>query len=237
MANNRDIVSAYAAERTGDGALTVVVINKSMAVQPIQLTVANPGQNNAVQLFQLSSVANSVRRIGNSAMSGATFSFQSPAQSVTLAVISSGPAGPPDTTAPTAVAGAGATGGRRPVTLNWNANTETDLLGYFMQSNPTRCPHPPNSGGDLRENISGSWTATKCQRCYQISAVDLVEMLDLEVASFAQPQRTRHHFHFTMMRYEMVSETRITPGPMILTRQWLILALKGSRQLLVPGVA
>jgi hypothetical protein len=100
---NPDIVSAFAAERSSDGAITVMAVNKSTASAPITVTLANAVHGATGEVWQLTS-ANAITRLADIAVSGAhSFTATLPAQSVTLFVIPRGtpPGGPP--AAPTGV--------------------------------------------------------------------------------------------------------------------------------------
>ncbi len=95
VAPNPDHVSAFAAERTADGALTVMVINKQLTTsQPITLNVANFPSAVRAEPWQLTS-ANQITRLPDLAVSNGTFSTTLPAQSITLFVLSAGGTPPP----------------------------------------------------------------------------------------------------------------------------------------------
>ncbi len=100
---NPDVVSAFAAQRSGDGAITVMVVNKSTASAPTTVTLANAPHGGTGEVWQLTS-ANAITRLADVAVSGAhSFTATLPAQSVTLFVVAPGtpPSGPP--AAPTGV--------------------------------------------------------------------------------------------------------------------------------------
>jgi hypothetical protein len=99
---NPDVVSAFAAQRTADGATTVMVINKGTAAAATTVTLANVSHGAASRVYQLTS-ANAITRLSDVAVSGAhALTTTLPGQSVTLFVIPAGtPSGPP--AAPTGV--------------------------------------------------------------------------------------------------------------------------------------
>jgi hypothetical protein len=81
-----DALSAFAALRSSDGALTVMVINKDAAAsRTVSLQVAN-ASSTAAQRWQLTS-ANRIQALGAMAMAGTRLIDTVPAQSITLYVI------------------------------------------------------------------------------------------------------------------------------------------------------
>jgi hypothetical protein len=84
---NPDDLSSFAALRTSDGALTVMVISKVLSgTTPITLSIANFAASGSAQRWQLTS-ANTIQKLGNLAWSGGSLSDTVPAQSVTLYVL------------------------------------------------------------------------------------------------------------------------------------------------------
>jgi hypothetical protein len=101
---NPDVVSAFAAERAGDGALTIVVINKALSgPAAATITIANHAHGTTAQAWQLTS-ANAITRLADVGVSGAhVLSATLPPQSVTLFVVPRGATGPTPPSAPTGV--------------------------------------------------------------------------------------------------------------------------------------
>jgi hypothetical protein len=96
-----DTVAAFAAQRSSDGALTVMVISKYLSGSgPATINLANFAHGGAAQVWQLTA-ANTITRLQDIAFSGNTFGLTLPPQSVTLFVVpaSSNISSPP--TAPT----------------------------------------------------------------------------------------------------------------------------------------
>jgi hypothetical protein len=95
---NPDALSAFAARRSADGALTVMVINKSLSGSTsAAVTLANFQSGGAANVWQLTS-ANTITQLPDVALAGATITATLPPQSVTLFIVSSGstqPPGPP----------------------------------------------------------------------------------------------------------------------------------------------
>jgi hypothetical protein len=84
---NPNNVSAFASVRTGDGALTVMVINKQLTdAAPTTLKVANFAGADAAQAWQLTS-ANKIERKADVSASGGSLTATLPAQSITLFVL------------------------------------------------------------------------------------------------------------------------------------------------------
>ena len=91
-APNPDQLSAFAAQRTSDGALTLLVVNKVLSGNtPIQATLANFTGRGSAQVWQLTS-ANAIAHLADLSLSGATLNATVPPQSVTLFVIPAAPA-------------------------------------------------------------------------------------------------------------------------------------------------
>jgi hypothetical protein len=87
-----DVLSVFAAERTSDGALTVMLINKSASSTSCDLGLAHASASTA-DLWQLTA-ANSITHLAAGSLSGNHLTLTLPAQSITLAVL-------PTTVAPT----------------------------------------------------------------------------------------------------------------------------------------
>jgi hypothetical protein len=85
-----DTVAAFAAKRSSDGALTVMVINKSLAGNPsatVNVSIAGftPGPN--AQAFQVAGAGTSITPLGSVPVAGNVLSATVPSPSVTLFVI------------------------------------------------------------------------------------------------------------------------------------------------------
>jgi hypothetical protein len=88
-------LSAFAAQRSADGALTIMVINKSLSgTTPATVTVAHFADQGTAQLWQLTS-ANAITRGPDVTVAASSVALTLPAQSITLLVIGSrGPSAP-----------------------------------------------------------------------------------------------------------------------------------------------
>jgi hypothetical protein len=85
-ATNVDNVAVFAAQRTNDGALTIMVINKSLFnTAPVALSVSNFGTGGTAQVWQLNT--NVIAHLPNVAYTNSVLNATLPAQSVTLFVL------------------------------------------------------------------------------------------------------------------------------------------------------
>jgi PKD repeat protein len=122
-----DNLSAFAAQRSSDGALTVMVISKMLSGStPVTMNLANFTPAAAVQAWQLTS-SNSIARLADIAPNGQGFTTSVPAQSVTLFVVpaSSAPANQP----PVASAVATPTSGPAPLAVAFDGSGSSDPDG------------------------------------------------------------------------------------------------------------
>jgi Glycoside hydrolase family 44 len=126
---NPDNVSTFAAVRTSDGALTVMVINKQIAVSATaSFTINNFLARGTAQVWQLTS-ANTITRLSDLCFAGTSFSNTVPAQSITLfvlpAAILAGPAGNPNPAS-------GATSVAVNTSLSWKVGTNATLHRVYF---------------------------------------------------------------------------------------------------------
>ena len=92
---NPDNVSAYAALRSSDGALTILVINKQLgASATTTANLANFTNSGVANVWQLTS-ANTISKLSDIAVSGSSFSATVPAQSISLFVLPASAVPPP----------------------------------------------------------------------------------------------------------------------------------------------
>jgi hypothetical protein len=84
---NPDNVSAFAAVRTGDGALTVMVINKYLAGStPVILSLGSFSAGQSAHVWQLTAT-NAIQSLADLSVANGSISAQVPQQSITLFVI------------------------------------------------------------------------------------------------------------------------------------------------------
>ena len=95
-APNPDNVAAFAAQRSSDGALTVMVVSKYLsATTPATINLANVTHRGTAQAWQLTS-ANAITRLTDLTLSGNSIVVTLPPQSITLFVVpANGTATPP----------------------------------------------------------------------------------------------------------------------------------------------
>jgi len=85
---NADTLSSFASQRTSDGALTVMVINKVTSSASIQINLSGFTPGTSANVYQISSATQtSINHLSNATVSGTTLSATVPAQSITLYVI------------------------------------------------------------------------------------------------------------------------------------------------------
>jgi PKD repeat protein len=127
---NADNLSVFAAERSVDGALTVMVISKVLSGStPVTVNLANFAPGAAAQVWQLTAT-NTIARPADVALSAQGFSTSVPAQSVTLFVLPASTA--PVNQAPVARATATPTSGTAPLTVAFDGSTSSDPDGSIV---------------------------------------------------------------------------------------------------------
>jgi len=126
---NPDTVAAFAAERSSDRALTVMVISKYVSGNtPATITLAHATPGAAAQVWRLTA-ANSITRLADITVSGNSFSTTLPPQSITLFVV----AGTSSTQLPTAPSTLTATAiSGQQINLAWTDNA-TDETGFRIE--------------------------------------------------------------------------------------------------------
>jgi hypothetical protein len=84
---NPDNLSAFAALRKSNGAMTVMVINKVLSVStPVQITLANFATAGSAKVYRLTA-SNVIQKLPSVSWSGGTLNDTEPAQSITLYVL------------------------------------------------------------------------------------------------------------------------------------------------------
>ena len=122
---NPDNLSAFAATRASDGAMTVMVISKVLSGStPVTVSMANFAASGVAQAWQLTST-NAITRLTDVSFAGSSFTATVPAQSITLYVVAGGTPNVP----PTAVASATPTSGVAPLAVTFNGAGSNDPDG------------------------------------------------------------------------------------------------------------
>jgi hypothetical protein len=113
-----DYLSSFAAVRSTDGALTVMVINKQQGSTPVTVSLANFPTTGSAAAWQIASASQSaISQLGPVGILNNSISATLPSQSITLFVVPAGTIVSP----PTAPAGLAASVGNGTVFLTWNA--------------------------------------------------------------------------------------------------------------------
>lgn len=117
-APNPDTLSSFAARRTSDGALTVILDNKDLTgPTPVTVSLAGFTGNGIAHVYQLTS-ANAIAQLADLTVSGSQVVLSVPAQSVTLLVL---PKAGTTISVPATPAKVTAVPGNAKVILSWNA--------------------------------------------------------------------------------------------------------------------
>ena len=125
---NPDNISVFAAERSADGALTIMAISKYLSgTTPATINLANFPHNGSAQVWQLTAV-NAINHLSDVSFIGASFNFTLPAQSITLFVL---PAASGNQS-PVAVLSAQPISGIAPLNVSFDGSGSTDADGSVV---------------------------------------------------------------------------------------------------------
>ncbi len=125
---NPDNVSVFAAERSADGALTIMVISKYLSGNtPATVGLANFPHNGIAQVWRLTA-ANAISRLADLNFTGNSFATSLPAQSITLFVL----AAASGNQTPTAVISATPTSGSAPLNVSFDGGASSDFDGSIV---------------------------------------------------------------------------------------------------------
>lgn len=128
-----DSLSAFAAVRSSDGALTVMVVNKTLSGQtPVRIDLANVTPSGPAEVWQLTA-ANRIARVDDVATAGGAIETTLPKQSVTIFVV---PSAAPDAPRVTV---ASPNGGEKPragraLEIAWTAEGEIASQDVLLSS-------------------------------------------------------------------------------------------------------
>lgn len=148
---NPDTLACFAAERSTDGALTILAINKQLATAaPVNITLTNFLPRGTAQVWQLTS-ANTITRQTDLSFTGNAFSNSLPAQSITLFVL---PAGSPPWLAAAAISTSntfefwlsGPAGQRYAIQESSNLANWVTVQTHTLSSPPLRVVLPATAG-------------------------------------------------------------------------------------------
>jgi Glycoside hydrolase family 44 len=136
---NPDVLSSFAAIRTADGALNVMIISKALTGStPVTLNLAHFAAGSVAHVWRLS--AGAIATAPDIALTSGTASFSAPAQSITLLVIPSTGGPTPTATATatvTATARPTATATSRPTVTATSTPRPTATATATSTANPT----------------------------------------------------------------------------------------------------
>ncbi len=162
-----DNLSAFAAQRSSDGALTVMVIAKVLSgATPVTISLANFANAGTAQVWQLTS-GNAIAHLADVGFSGNSLTASVPAQSITLYVIAAGTPDPGVIAAPSNLSGSNARGGK--VTLRWTDNSSNEE-GFFIERAPAGSSSYVQVGQVGVNATSYSQTVAKATYQYRVRA-------------------------------------------------------------------
>ena len=138
VSSDQSQLAAYAGQRTADGAVTVVVVNKSAADLVSPLTVANFVGNGVAQQFSYSAAnLGAFVRGSDLAVTSGALTATYPANSLTVLVFPAGSGGP-SPTAPSAPSGVSASAGNASAVVSWAAGPDggSAITSYSVVASP-----------------------------------------------------------------------------------------------------
>jgi Glycoside hydrolase family 44 len=160
-APNVDEVSAFASLRSADGALTVMLVAKTLTGDtPATVNLAHFNAGAAIQRWQLDS-AKTITRRSDLAPSGATVSLTLPPQSITLLVIPAVPMPPAPVLTATAT-------GAAQVALSWSA--VAGAVSYDVYRSFNDAPFAPLTNTNLT-SVNDNAVSANTTYLYQVRAV------------------------------------------------------------------
>jgi PKD repeat protein len=124
---NADNVSVFAAQRSSDNALTVMVVSKVLSGSTaLTVNLANVAPAATAQVWQLTA-SNTIARLADVAVAGQSFTATVPAQSITLFVLAD--SGAPVNQPPVARATASPQSGTAPLAVSFDGTSSSDADG------------------------------------------------------------------------------------------------------------
>ncbi|MGD0905023.1 MAG: glycoside hydrolase family 44 protein, partial [Terracidiphilus sp.] len=182
---NPDNLSAFAAVRTSDGAMTVMVINKQTSSTAVTVNLANFSNGGTAKAYQISSASQtSINSLGSVTVTANAINATVPAQSVTLYVI------PAVTVAPTAPTGLTAAGGNGLVTLNWTASTNATSYNVYRGTTAGGESTTPIATGVTAVTYVDSTVTNGTEYYYEVAAVNSIGTSGMSNEASATPSNT-----------------------------------------------
>jgi hypothetical protein len=149
---NPDNVSTFAAVRSSDGALTVMVVNKQItASATASITINNFLASGTAQVWQLTS-ANAITRRSDLSFAGSGFTNTVPAQSITLFVLPAAMVGPASNPNPAS----GATGVAVNTSLSWKARTNATLHRVYFGTSSNAVVNATTNSPEFKGALEGA---------------------------------------------------------------------------------
>jgi hypothetical protein len=148
---NPDNVSTFAAVRSSDGALTVMVINKQLtASATASVTINNFLASGTAQVWQLTS-ANVITRLSDLSFAGSGFTNTVPAQSITLFVLPAALVGPASSPNPAS----GAANVAVNTSLSWKAGTNATLHRVYFGTSSNAVMNSTTNAPEFKGALPG----------------------------------------------------------------------------------
>jgi hypothetical protein len=121
---NPDQLAPFAAQRSADGALTVMLVEKALSGStPVTVHLAGFTPASSAQVWRVSAAAGAIQHLPNAAVAGGAVSLTLAPQSLTLLVVPPGAAPPPPPSCTPDATTACLGGGRFQVTVDWQTST------------------------------------------------------------------------------------------------------------------
>ena len=179
-----DYLSAFAALRSSDGALTVMVINKQHGSTPVTVNLANFTTSGTARTYQIASASQtSITSLGSVPVTSNAISTTVPSQSITLFVIPPGTVTPPPT-------GLAARAGNAQVTLSWTASAGATSYKVYRGTTAGGESATPIASGVPATSYSDSGVTNGTQYYYKVAAVNAGGTGALSSEVSATPQVT-----------------------------------------------
>src|SRR5664279_4792469 len=149
---NPDNVSTFAAVRSMDGALTVMVINKQITASATgSITLNNFLASGTAQVWQLTSVI-AITRLSDLSFPGSGFTNTVPAQSITLFVLPAAMVGPASSPNPAS----GAAGVAVNTSLSWKAGTNATLHRLYFGTSSNAVMNATTNSPEFKGALAGA---------------------------------------------------------------------------------
>jgi hypothetical protein len=189
---NPDNLSAFAAVRSSDGAMTIMVINKQTGTTPVTISLSNFTGGATAEAWQISSTTQtSINRLAAVAVVNNAIATIVPSQSITLFVVPAGSA------APAAPVGLTAATKKSTIHLSWTASPGAVSYTIYRGTAPGAESATPLRTGLAATSFIDATVAPRTRYYYQVVAVTAAGRSALSNESSAeviiQPDSSRPH--------------------------------------------